>query len=34
MLIQIKRLREKENRITLLNGTQFWRLAGDRGARG
>ena len=32
-LIQIKRLREQGHRITLLNEKQFWRLAGDRGAR-
>jgi serine/threonine-protein kinase len=31
-LIAIKRLREKGHRITLLNETQFWRLAGRRGA--
>jgi hypothetical protein len=30
-LMEIKRLREKGHRITLLNETQFWRLAG-RGA--
>ncbi|HTO86867.1 MAG TPA: protein kinase [Thermoanaerobaculia bacterium] len=29
-LIQIKRLREKGHRITLLNETQFWRLARPR----
>ena len=27
-LMEIKRLREKGQRITLLNETQFWRLAG------
>jgi hypothetical protein len=27
-LMEIKRLREKGHRITLLNETQFWRLAG------
>ena len=33
-LMEIKRLREKGHRITLLNETQFWRLAGKReGAR-
>jgi hypothetical protein len=26
--MEIKRLREKGHRITLLNETQFWRLAG------
>jgi hypothetical protein len=26
-LMEIKRLREKGHRITLLNETQFWRLA-------
>jgi serine/threonine protein kinase len=31
-LLEIKRLREKGHRITVLNETQFWRLAGD-GAR-
>jgi len=31
-LLEIKRLREKGYRITLLNETQFWRLAGRRGA--
>ena len=31
-LLEIKRLREKGHRITLLNETQFWRLAGRRGA--
>ena len=29
-LMEIKRLREKGQRITLLNETQFWRLAGSR----
>ena len=29
-LMEIKRLREKGHRITLLNETQFWRLAGKR----
>jgi len=29
-LLEIKRLREKGYRITLLNETQFWRLAGRR----
>jgi NAD-dependent DNA ligase len=29
-LMEIKRLREKGHRITLLNETQFWRLAGVR----
>jgi serine/threonine-protein kinase len=29
-LIEIKRLREKGHRITLLNEAQFWRLAGRR----
>ena len=35
-LMEIKRLREKGHRITLLNEAQFWRLAGrgDRRARG
>ena len=28
--MEIKRLREKGHRITLLNETQFWRLAGRR----
>jgi hypothetical protein len=28
--MEIKRLREKGHRITLLNETQFWRLAGKR----
>jgi serine/threonine protein kinase len=32
-LMEIKRLREKGQRITLLNETQFWRLAGDRQRR-
>ena len=32
-LLEIKRLREKGHRITLLNETQFWRLAVDKGAR-
>ena len=27
-LLEIKRLREKGHRITLLNESQFWRLAG------
>jgi serine/threonine protein kinase len=31
-LLEIKRLREKGHRITVLNETQFWRLAGN-GAR-
>jgi len=31
-LIAIKRLRDKGHRITLLNETQFWRLAGRRKA--
>jgi serine/threonine-protein kinase len=31
-LLEIKRLREKGHRITLLNETQFWRLAGKRPA--
>jgi hypothetical protein len=26
--MEIKRLREKGHRLTLLNETQFWRLAG------
>jgi serine/threonine protein kinase len=30
-LMEIKRLREKGQRITLLNETQFWRLASRRG---
>ena len=29
-LMEIKRLREKGHRITLLNETQFWRLARKR----
>ena len=29
-LMEIKRLREKGHRITLLNETQFWRLASKR----
>jgi hypothetical protein len=29
-LMEIKRLREKGHRITLLNETQFWRLAGRK----
>jgi len=29
-LLEIKRLREKGHRITLLNETQFWRLAASR----
>ena len=29
-LMEIKRLREKGHRITLLNETQFWRLAARR----
>ena len=29
-LMEIKRLREKGHRITLLNETQFWRLTGDQ----
>jgi len=28
--MEIKRLREKGHRITLLNETQFWRLAAKR----
>jgi serine/threonine protein kinase len=31
-LLEIKRLREKGHRITLLNETQFWRLAGRKKA--
>jgi eukaryotic-like serine/threonine-protein kinase len=31
-LMEIKRLREKGHRITLLNETQFWRLVGGRNA--
>jgi eukaryotic-like serine/threonine-protein kinase len=30
-LMEIKRLREKGHRITLLNETQFWKLVGARG---
>jgi BRCT domain type II-containing protein len=30
-LMEIKRLREKGHRITLLNETQFWRLVAGRG---
>jgi serine/threonine-protein kinase len=30
-LMEIKRLREKGHRITLLNETRFWRLVGTRG---
>ena len=29
-LMEIKRLREKGHRITLLNEAQFWRLTGKR----
>jgi hypothetical protein len=29
-LMELKRLREKGHRITLLNETQFWKLAGKR----
>jgi BRCT domain type II-containing protein len=29
-LMEIKRLREKGHRITLLNERQFWRLAGQK----
>jgi hypothetical protein len=29
-LMEIKRLREKGHRITLLNERQFWRLVGKR----
>jgi hypothetical protein len=29
-LMEIKRLREKGHKITLLNEAQFWRLAGKR----
>jgi serine/threonine-protein kinase len=29
-LMEVKRLREKGHRVTLLNETQFWRLAGRR----
>jgi len=32
-LMEIKRLREKGHRITLLNETQFWRLAGKATAK-
>lgn len=32
-LMEIKRLREKGHRITLLNETQFWRLVGRRRSR-
>ena len=32
-LMEIKRLREKGHKITLLNETQFWRLAGSRSHR-
>jgi len=32
-LLEIKRLREKGHRITILNETQFWRLAGKRQRR-
>jgi serine/threonine-protein kinase len=32
-LMEIKRLREKGHRITLLNETQFWRLASSRQGR-
>jgi len=32
-LMEIKRLREKGHRITLLNETQFWRLAGRLGSK-
>lgn len=32
-LMEIKRLREKGHKITLLNETQFWRLAGRRADR-
>ena len=28
--MEIKRLREKGHRITLLNETQFWRLVGRK----
>jgi hypothetical protein len=31
--MEIKRLRAKGHRITLLNETQFWRLAGRKIAR-
>jgi hypothetical protein len=33
-LMEIRRLREKGHRITLLNETQFWRLAGGIRSRG
>jgi BRCT domain type II-containing protein len=33
-LMEIKRLREKGHRITLLSETQFWRLAGRPPAKG
>jgi hypothetical protein len=29
-LMEIRRLREKGQRITILNETQFWRLAGRK----
>ncbi len=29
-LLEIKRLREKGHRITLLNDAQFWRLVGRK----
>ena len=32
-LMEIKRLRDKGHRITLLNETQFWRLAAGKRAR-
>jgi DNA polymerase III subunit epsilon len=32
-LLEIKRLREKGVRITLLSETQFWKLAGTRARR-
>ena len=32
-LMEIKRLRAKGHKITLLNETQFWRLAGGRTAQ-
>jgi len=28
--MEVKRLREKGHRVTLLNESQFWRLAGKR----
>jgi hypothetical protein len=31
-LMEIRRLREKGHRITLLNETQFWRLVGKQRA--